>query len=445
MAAPTQRQRIWGWYFFDWASQPYNTLLITFIFGPYINELIGDGTQAQTVWAIGIAAAGAVIALLSPVLGALADAGSSRMKMIWAFSGLYVLGSAGLWLASPQDLNLPLVLSFFALGMIGMEFATSFTNAWLPELASEDRLGRVSGNGWAFGYLGGLVSLLLILAFFAESAQTGLTFIGIPPAFGLDPELREGTRFVGPFTAIWYAVFMIPFFWWMREPPRAKAEKGALGRAMAELWQTLRNLPRQRNLSAFLLGSMFYRDALNATYAIGGVYAAGVLGWSAIDAGIFGVVAIISGAIFAWLGGGLDDRFGPKPVIIACCVTLAFTALTIASVSRGNLAGFPVAEGSALPDLIFYGVGVVVGAAGGIIQSASRSLMVRLADPARMTEAFGLYALTGKATSFLAPALIGVTTWVSGSQQIGMMPLAALFLLGLILLFWVKADGSNAR
>lgn len=443
MPEPTQKQRIWGWYFFDWASQPYNTLLITFIFGPYINEIIGDGSKAQTIWAMGIAAAGLVIALLSPVFGALADAGGGRLRWVWLFSAFYILGAAGLWWAKPDDPNLVLVLTLFALGMVGMEFATSFTNALLPELGPAEEIGKISGTGWAFGYLGGLVSLLVMLALFAETAASGKTYLGIDPILGLDPSAREGTRFVGPFTAIWYILFMIPFALWVREAPSAPMAKGAMGRALGDLGRTLKTLPKRKNLSNFLLGSMFYRDALNAVYAIGGLYAAGVLGWSAVDSGAFGVIAILSGAIFTWLGGYADAKFGPKRLIMASGILLSLMVLMIAAISRDNLAGFPVPSGSRLPDNLFLLVGVLVGAAGGAIQSASRTMMVRLADPNRMTEAFGLYALTGKATSFLAPALIGLTTWISGSQQIGMLPLLALFLLGLLLLSLVKADGPD--
>ncbi|WP_047993862.1 MFS transporter [Puniceibacterium sp. IMCC21224] len=444
LRASTMRRRIWGWFFFDWASQPYNTLLITFIFAPYVKELIGDGAVAQTAWGFGIAAAGIVIALLAPVLGALADTGGSRMRWIWLFSLMYVAGSGMLWFAAPGDFNLVLTLIFFALGLIGMEFATIFTNSMLPDLGPREQIGRISGNGWAFGYVGGLITLVLMLVFFAESAATGKTFVGLTPLFGLDPEMREGTRFVGPLTAIWYAVFMIPFFVFVRDPRAGPAPKGAVKRALSGLQSTLKSLPKTPSLLAYLASSMFYRDALNGMYAFGGIYAAGVLGWSVVDTGIFGILAIVSGAVFAWLGGMADTRFGPKPVITVCIVILTGVAVSIVLVSRDSVFGVAQAPGSTLPDLIFYALGALIGAAGGVIQSASRTMMVRQANPGRMTEAFGLYALSGKATSFLAPMLIGVATWVSGSQQFGVSPLIGLFVIGLVLLLWVKPDGDRA-
>ena len=444
MANASLRKRIWGWFFFDWASQPYNTLLITFIFAPYITELLGDGTAAQSAWGFGIGAAGIVIALLAPVLGALADTGGNRLRWIWLFSVMYVVGAAGLWFAAPGDYNLVLILTFFAIGMIGMEFATTFTNSMLPDLGPPEQIGRISGNGWAFGYLGGLVALVIMLLFFAENSATGRTLIGMEPVLGLNPEAREGTRFVGPLTAIWFILFMIPFFLFVRDPKSATAPKGAVKKALTDLKSTLWHLPQDRSLFAYLGSAMFYRDALNGMYAFGGIYAAGVLGWSVQNVGIFGIIAIITGAIAAWLGGMADSRFGPKPVIVSCILALTAMAVAIVLISRDAMFGVPLPEGSTLPDIAFYIIGAVIGAAGGVIQSASRTMMVRQANPARMTEAFGLYALSGKATSFLAPLLIGVTTYATGSQQLGVSPVIGLFLIGLVLLVWVNPNGRRA-
>ncbi|MCC1491244.1 MFS transporter [Cognatishimia sp. F0-27] len=443
MADGTLRKRIWGWFFFDWASQPYNTLLLTFIFGPYVSELMGDGTRAQAAWGFGIAAAGAIIALLAPVLGALADTGGNRVRWIWGFSGLYVVGSSMLWFAAPDSFNLYGTLFFFALGLIGMEFATIFTNAMLPDLGTRAEIGRISGFGWAFGYLGGTVTLVMMLTLFAENATTGKTLLGIAPILGLDPETREGTRFVGPLTAIWFAVFMIPFFLGVKDTKSGPAPKGAVRKALRDLRRTLKTLPQNRSRFAYLGSSMFYRDGLNGMYTFGGIYASGVLGWSVIDIGVFGILAIVAGTIFAVVGGFADSAFGPKPVIRGCVILLIGVAIGIVTLSPTSVLGIPVPEGSALPDIAFYAFGVIIGAAGGALQSASRTMMVRQADPERMTEAFGLYALAGKATSFLAPLLIGVATTLTGSQALGVSPLIGLFAVGLVLLAWVNPEGEN--
>jgi len=444
MADISNRKRIWGWFFFDWASQPYNTLLITFIFGPYVKELIGDGAQAQAVWGFGIGFAGIVIAIFAPILGAMADHSGNRMQWIKLFSVMYVMGAFGLWWAAPGDFNLMLTLALFVVGMIGMEFATIFTNSMLPDLGTKEEIGRISGNGWAFGYVGGLLALVIMLLFFAESAKTGKTFIGLDPAFGLDAAQRQGTRFVGPLTAMWFALSMVPFFLWVRDPKPAAREPGLVARALKSVLATIRKLPETPSMFSYLGASMFYRDALNGMYVFGGIYAAGVLEWTVVDTGVFGIIAILFGAIFAWLGGHADVRFGPKRVITWCILVLSFVAISIVFISRESVYGMAVAPESSLPDILFYAMGALIGAAGGVIQSASRTMMVRQAHPDRMVEAFGLYGLSGKATSFIAPMSIGVVTLATGSQQLGVLPLIVLFLVGLFLLAWVKPDGDSA-
>lgn len=441
MAEISLRKRVWGWFFFDWASQPYNTLLLTFIFAPYVKSVVGDGTTAQTIWAFGVAAAGIVIAILAPILGAIADNSGNRVRWVWVFSVMYFVGAMGLWWSDPADFNIVQIMLLFAVGLIGMEFATIFTNSMLPDLGPKKEIGRISGNGWAFGYVGGLLALVIMLLLFAEQGN-GKTLIGLDPLFGLDSSAREGTRFVGPLTAIWYAVFMIPFFLWVRDPKHQAVSALKVSYALQELKQTIRGLPARPSLFAYLGSSMFYRDALNGIYTFGGIYAAGVLNWSIVDTGIFGILAIVTGAIFAWIGGRADQTYGPKPVITLCISILTVAAILVVFVSRESVFGFAVAETSRLPDIAFYVLGAMIGAAGGALQSASRTMMVRQANPDRMTEAFGLYALAGKATSFIAPLSIGIATAATGSQSLGVTPLIALFLLGLILLRWVKPDGE---
>lgn len=442
----TDGRRIWGWWFYDWASQPYATLLLTFIFAPYVKDLLGDGTAAQAAWGYGVGAAGVVIAVMAPILGAIADKTGHRMPWIVLFSAFYIIGAAGLWWANPADFSLGLILFCFGLGLVGMEFTTIFTNALLPDLGPRHRLGRISGTGWAFGYMGGLVALVLMLTLFAEN-EAGRTLIGREPALGLDPAAREGTRFVGPFVALWYAAFMVPFFLWVRVPrtPPVASVRQSLARCLPDLGATLRRLPRTPSLLAYLASSMFYRDALNGIYVFGGIYAAGVLGWSVVDVGVFGILAVISGAAFSWVGGVADHRFGPKPVIAVNVVVLSVVAVAVIFVSRTSVFGLPVAEGSRLPDIAFYLLGAIIGAAGGALQTASRTMMVRQANPARITESFGLYALAGKATSFLAPLSIGIATDLTGTQQAGVTPLVVLFLLGLGLLVFVRAEGEQAE
>jgi UMF1 family MFS transporter len=189
---------------------------------------------------------------------------------------------------------------------------------------------------------------------------------------------------------------------------------------------------------------MLYRDALNGLYGFGGTYALLVLDWEITRIGVFGIISVISAAGLSWLGGRLDRRLGPKPVIVGAVVILILVCVTIAGMTREALFGMPLAEGSSLPDTIFLVCGVMIGGLGGTLQAASRSLMVRHSKPGAETEGFGLYGLAGRATSFLAPALIGVVTAATGDVRNGVLPLILLFILGLLLLRWTQSEGDRA-
>ncbi|MGL4413205.1 MFS transporter [Roseinatronobacter monicus] len=438
------RKRIWGWWMFDWANQPYNILLLTFIFAPYFTSSVApDPVSGQAMWGWMLAISGVLTAIFAPVLGAIADCSGSKKRWILLWSAMYVAGSSMLWWAVPDadQSRLIMILVAFAIGMVGLEYGIVFTNSLLPTLGKREDWGKISGTGWALGYIGGLISLFVMLLLLAENDR-GVTLLGNAPILGLDPEAREGTRAVGPFAALWYMVFVIPFFLWVKEPPHRKAAAGAVQRGLTELKDSLRALPSRRSLFAYLGSSMVYRDALNGIYAFGGIYAAGVLQWSIVQIGVFGILAAAVGAVACVIAGRLDSRFGPKPVIVGAILLLIVVCTIIVGTDRTMVLFRPVVAGSSLPDIVFYICGALIGAGGGSLQAASRTMMVRQADPDRMTEGFGLYALSGKVISFIAPALIAVATTVTGSQRLGVTPLIVLFVIGLILLLWVKAEGE---
>lgn len=453
MAEISKRKRIWGWYFFDWASQPYHTLLVTFVFGPFFAGIAAEyfmnsglaeeaaDARAQSMWSLCLTITGLIIGLGAPLIGALADTAGRRMPWIVFFSLLLVLGGSALWWTNPDGSNMWWALVFFGVGFIGAEYALIFVNSQLPTLGSQDEVGAISGSGFAFGYVGGLTALAIMLAFFMEQ-PSGKTLVGLDPAFGFDASQKEGTRFAGPFAALWYVVFMIPYFLWVRDTGPARKGRG-MGDALRLLGNSVKNLRNRLSLSAYLGSSMFYRDALNGLYGFGGTYARLVLNWDIVSIGIFGIVGGLSAAIFSWVGGKLDSHFGPKPVIIVAILGLMLVCITIVGMDREQFFGVALADGSTLPDKIFFGCGVLIGGLGGVLQAASRSLMVRHTDPDTPTESFGLYGLSGRATAFIAPALIGSVTALSGSARIGVSPVIVLFLVGLILLRWVNAEGDK--
>ena len=453
----TQRQRIWGWWFFDWASQPYNTLLLTFVFGPYFAEIargyyMGTGLEeeaakaaAQSYWGFWYACFSLIIALMAPVLGAVAQGTGRRLVWVWVFSALYVLGAASLWWMMPggEIGTLRWGAIMFGIGLIGMEFATIFTNALMPTLTDGDDMGKISGSGLAFGYLGGLIALVIMLGFFVPKADSALTYFNLPPLLGNDPETREGNRFVGPFTAIWYVLFMVPFVLWVKEPPGGA---GALhvGRALSSLSELVKGLRYRKSLSAYLGSALSYSDALTGIYVFGGVYASNVLGWEIGQIGVFGILGGVTAMIASWWGGKLDTRFGPKPVIVGSIIVLIFVCAVIVGMERDSLWGMPMDSASNLPDIIFYICGGLIGAAGGPLQAASRTMILRHTTPDRATEAFGLFALSGKVTSFIAPGLITIATTITGSARLGISPIILLFVVGLVFLVWVNPRGEQA-
>lgn len=455
MAEISTRRRIWGWYFFDWASQPYHTLLVTFIFGPYFASVAAQyymslgltdaqaDAQAQSIWALCLTITGLIIGFGAPLLGALADSSGRRVPWVFGFSCMYVLGAWSLWYTLPDGSNMLWMLAAFGFGFVGAEYALIFTNSQLPSLGTDEEIGSISGSGFAFGYAGGFVSLLILLLFFAEQGN-GKTLIGLDPAFGLNGAMKEGTRAVGPITALWYVVFMIPYFLWVRDTP-SEGKRASFGTALAMLTALVKSLLKRLSLSAYLGSSMFYRDALNGLYGFGGVYAVLVLQWEITQIGVFGIVALISSVIFSWLGGRLDRRIGPKPVIVGAIWVLIVVCVIIVSMSRTQFFGVPLPEGSSLPDIMFFACGVMIGGMGGVVQAASRSLMVRHSDPTSPTEYFGLYGLSGRATAFIAPALIGLVTTATGNARLGISPVIVLFLIGLFLLIWVKAEGDQPK
>ena len=459
MSKPTTEQtslikRARGWMMFDWATQPFYTLGLTFIFGPYFAgtaaeyylsrglDLTTANANAQSIWSWGQALAGLIVAVMGILAGAYADSTSRRMPWIWAFSLVFVICSWMLWYMVPDGSAMWSSLVFFSIAFIAAELALVFTNAILPSLGDRQDVGKISGNGAALGYAGGLLSLFIMLFFFFD--EGGKTFgLGLEPGFGwLDAQSREGTRAVGPLIAIWFAIFMLPFFLWVREG-KTPNHLGGLRRSLADLRHTLKNMVKRPSLFAFMGAQMFYRDALNGLYAFGGVYAVLVLGWGQTQIGVFGILGGLSAAIVTQISGKYDQKLGPLPVIYFHIYVLIIVSICIIGMSRESFFGLALQEGSALPDVMFYICGAAIGGSGGGIYAASRSMMVRHTNPDRPTEAFGLFALAGKATAFLAPLLIGLFTYWLNDARLGFAPVVGLFILGMLLLRWVHPNGDQ--
>lgn len=449
------RSGIVGWLLYDWAQQPFATLILTFVFAPFFASAVAaNPVEGQALWGYATAAAGLVMALLAPILGSIADATGPKKPWIAACGVILVIASCALWFVVPGASHAVwLALIAFAIGTVAMEIGAVFNNAMMVHLVPASRLGRLSGDGAAIGYVAGLVSIVVVLGFLAASPETGRTLFGLAPLFGLDPAMREGDRASGPFSALWFIVFALPLFLFtpdVRTAGRPLTE--AVRTGLAKLSATLSEVRRDRNLLRFLIGHMVYQDGLVAIFAFGGIYGAGVFGWSTIELGLFGIMLTIVAAIGAAIGGRIDDSVGAKRVIIGCILLLIVVALGVASIGKAHiLFVIPVAPPHAgdglfasVPEQMFMALGLVIGLVVGPIQASARSLLARLAPPEESGRMFGLLALSGKVTSFLAPLLIAIATDLSGTQAAAPLVVIAFFIVGWLVLRKVAEPGRTS-
>ncbi len=437
-----------SWVLFDWAAQPYYTLVLTFLFAPFFaTVVVGNAAHGQTLWGYAAAAAGIFIAIGSPLLGAFADGRGRRKPWIALFSLLLIAGLASLWMAKPgaDNITIALVLFGFVMATIAAEFTQVFTNAIMPTLVPAEKLGRLSGTGWAIGYAGGLLSLAVMAGLIVTDPTTGKTILGLDPLLKLEAAAREGDRLVGPFAAAWYVLFMIPFFLFVpdthKPPPPGTVKKTAL----AELWDTLSGLPQHPDMLFFLLARMLYIDGLTAIFAFGGIYGASVFGWQALELGIFGIALTLTGVFGAIIGGVLDDRIGARNVVMLALAILLAGTFGILSIDKSHvLYGVEVAPKdagskpfSSAGELVFLAFAMVIGIVAAPVQAASRSLLARLAPAEKVTQFFGLFAFSGKVTAFFAPFLIATVTAMTGSERAGLSAIAFFLIAGMVLMLKV--------
>ncbi|MEM7407934.1 MAG: MFS transporter [Pseudomonadota bacterium] len=443
--SPSDFKARFGWAMYDWAAQPYFTIILTFIFGPYfVNYVAADAQSGQQLWANAQGVAGLAMAVTAPFLGAYADTAGPRKPWVVAFSMLCVITTATLWFAEPgaDGLTIWLILGAFILSFIGAEYAIVFNNAMLPDLAGRTQIGRLSGFGWAMGYIGALLALPIVLWLTGQ----------LPGVAGpeLDAASHVGDRLSGPFVAVWFVVFMIPFMLFTPDAPATGVDRAeATRRTLSETWQTIKTLHHRPNLLRYLIARMCYYDGLNALFAFGGVYAALRFGWTTTELGIFGIIILLFGAPGCFLGGWLDDHIGSKNTLYLSVGGLCLTMLGILSIGDGHVmfvveAGFPVPDDglfAAPAELFMVTMAVALGVFAGPAQASSRSLIARIAPPDEIGKYFGLFALSGKATSFVAPLSVGALLGVVGDRWAYGVILVFL-VLGLVLLIGVREESE---
>ena len=429
-----------SWALFDWANQPFFTIITTFIFAPYFaNVMVGDPIKGQAEWAFTQSTSGIIIAVLSPFLGAMADAGGRRKPYIFAFQLLLFAGCAALWWAYPNrpDLAAPISWAVVA-ATVGAEMSIVFNNAQLPNIVRHDRMGWLSGFGWGLGYCGGLVSLFIVLA-----AQ----YLGGP-----DPT-HVVERLTGPASSLWLAVFVLPMF--LFTPDHAGVRRMSMLEAAKQggrsLLSTVKKLRHFRNALTYLIAFMLYNDGLAAIIAFGGVYASATFGWSTTTLGIFGIILTVFAIPGAFLGGRIDDLIGSKRTVQIAIAGVIIATIGIVDVTADRLFFvIPVDPISPTRDLfgsvqekVFMAFALVLGFCMGPMQAASRTMIGRLAPPGMTGEFYGLFALSGRATAWMAPTAIGIITTATQSNRLGVACVLVFLVLGFCLLWRVREERAE--
>jgi len=446
------RKGVWGWMFFDWAAQPFFTVMTTFIFGPYVvSRMVSDPDAGQAAWATSIAIAGVCIAILSPVLGSIADKSGPRKPWIGFFAVIKIICLCLLWFAAPGS-GLTWVLAVFILATVAAEFSIVFNDSMMTSLVKPKEIGKVSNIAWGLGYLGGMIVLIAVLLLMAASPDTGLTLLGNQPIFGLDAAEGEDARATGPLSALWYLVFILPMFLFTPDKmDRETTFRSAIRNGVSELKNTFNEARQRVGIFKFLIARMIYQDGVAALLALGGTFAAGMFAWQTTELGIFGIILNIVAIPSCIIAGSLDTKFGSKNVVIVSIVLLIVSTVGIVSTGVGytlfGLMAFDTTptEGlfSSPAEKAYILYALLIGIAFGPVQASSRSYLARSVKPEESGKYFGLYAFAGRATSFLAPASVAIITASTGSARLGMAVIIIFFVVGLWILLTTPYPASD--
>lgn len=419
MFKSASKSSIVAWCLYDWACASFSIIVTTFIFATYFTTKVAADTIVGTYqWANATSLAGLIIALTSPLVGAIADHSGHHKRWLFFLTMMCVISTALLWFAYPNTSAVYFTLSCVVVGTVGLEVALVFYNAFLVHLAPRAILGRVSGWGWGSGYLGGILALTLALVLFVRLN-----------VFGLDTATLADVRICGPFAASWYFLFALPFFLIVKPIPSASVGLSkAVKLGWKELLTTLKRLPKEKNIFLYLVAHMIYADGLNTLFVFGGIYAAGTYGLNFQEVLLLGITMNIAAGIGAIALGWMDDALGSKATIL---------------ISLGCLTGLAIPILFMTDKYYFWGVASILCIFVGPVQAASRSLMVRLIPEETSTEMFGLYALSGKITAFIGPWLLGIMTLTFHSQRVGMATILVFFMIGALLLLPVREPALN--
>ena len=436
----------YSWTMFDFANQPFYTLIMTFVFSVYFTDVFITGEDGAQKLTLTQTISGVAIAILSPVLGSIADIKGNRKLFMGITSILFVIGMALLWYSPPGAPDGIWIVMFgliLASAMVG--FSEVFNNSVLATIETPENSGWLSGMGYGLGYISGLIALILFLLIFVwPGGET-------ENLFGLNTSEYEHIRIVGPLCAIWYALFIIPLFLFtpdLKKKPITTFDSIKVG--LTNFIKTFKEAKRYKNIFTFLITRMFYQDALNALFVVGGVYASIVVGMTLTQVLILGIILNILAGPSSIYGGYLNDKIGSKNVINLSLWGLLASGILGLSIDKDTIFYFfSVDEYSASVEDLTFGIFnsvsqvtyicVVIGISifYGPAQTASRALMIKLAPPDKMTEFFGLYAFAGKSTAWLVPGLMSLILAFTGSLQYAMISIVLFNLIGIVGMYFV--------
>lgn len=413
---PNDKRALIAWCLYDWANSPFPAIILTFVFSVYFTEKVAANPIIGTaLWGQMIAISGLIIAFLSPILGAISDYQNQRKPWVILFTFICIIAAALLWFAYPNKDSTFYTLFCVGLGLVSLEVAMVFYNAMLKDLVSLQYIGRASGFGWGLGYIGGLSCLFIALFGLIENT---------PSFLNASRESLEQVRAAGPLVAVWFLVFSIPFMRYTKDAPNAPVPlKKAASHGLRELWQTLVSLKQHKNIALFLIAHLLYIDGLNTIFAFGGIYAAGTFNMNTSEVIELGIAMNIAAGLGAIGFAYLDDFWGSKPTILLSLAIMLVTGIGVTIVtSKAH----------------FWILGVTLTLCVGPVQAASRTLMAHLAPREIASQLFGIYALSGKVTTFIGPWLLAYVTFHSGSQRLGVSTIMYFLATGGILLCFVK-------
>ena len=396
-----QKKQIISWSLYDFANQPYTTLIITFIYSAFfVNYIAADEQQGTFLWANAISITAITVAFISPILGAFADNTGYRKSFLVFFTLICCLFTSLLYFPDKGDIFL--ALTFVVISNISFEMGTVFCNSYLNDLSSKKNIGKISGNAWGLGFVGGLLALLVSFLLFDVNNSS---------------EVKQ----VNLFVAAWFLIFSLPTFFFLKDSKRQKINKENISLSFNSILQTFKEISKYKIIVRFLIARLFYNDGLITIFALGGIYAIGTLNFSMQEVLILGIVLNVFAALGSFVFGLIEDRIGVRKVINLSLIILVISTF-IAFISPWTL----------YPKIFFWISGVLLGTMVGPNQSCSRSYMAQIIPEDKKNEFFGFYAFTGKATSFLGPLMFGFLTKIY-SQQIGLLSILVFFIIGLII------------